>query len=344
MLIRAFWRELHATYLNCIPPGIIFLPGKKLALQGYGWAPETWLSAHEVDFPDPMASWAESTNLLDSRGLIVKYPGYRLIAEREEVRQGILKLDHITAMDGFTFAADNSFREWYMVRRADPLTVDVAGHDRLQKSQSPLAIILSRPPPSSTTPEIGLLVEIYRIDEERTLDRGDGRRAQRYMCHRVMRVHVSRATRAAKTPDKASPSDPSSMRSRASTTLCIGQSLPSTQTWVVDSRLDVPPRFAQAQVPRPKTPTTAPGHIAGECVQGPSIHVPESPLQQSTLSVQSVEEISLNGHVPQPASTRGHMRGTSMTRLENGLQSILRRVRHGGRRPGGAPSAHDSLR
>jgi len=48
--------SLFSALAPCpIPPGMIFLPGPRLAKKGYGWAPRTWLSSREIDSPDPLS-------------------------------------------------------------------------------------------------------------------------------------------------------------------------------------------------------------------------------------------------------------------------------------------------
>ncbi|KAJ1323748.1 hypothetical protein MN608_10993 [Microdochium nivale] len=248
-LIRTFWREFHATYLNCIPPGIIFLPGDKLSFRGYGWAPKSWMSAHEVDFPDPMSTWTAETDLLEDKGLIVEYPGYLLFAETDDLRHRILNYDRAKSEDGFTFAADNTFLEWYTVKAADPDMTHRKDCQRLENNQNPLAIILSRPQPKAAPAEIGLLVEIYRTDNERTSSRGKGHPTQRYRCHRIMRVHVHRETRTEYHSIQGNNRPPATSdlsscpawdiisgdHSNASPKYSVGQYLPPTQKWVVDS-------------------------------------------------------------------------------------------------------------
>lgn len=81
-LARDFWYIFHDQHQGCIPPGIIFLPGEKASLEhegrsGFGWAPKTWLSASEVDYPDRLSIWYAPTDLRDE-GLIVQFPGVLL--------------------------------------------------------------------------------------------------------------------------------------------------------------------------------------------------------------------------------------------------------------------------
>lgn len=88
-LMKMFWTIFDRRWPDSIPPGIIFLPGDRVQIPGYGWSPRTWLSAHEVDFPDPL-SFADSTAELDTRddsprGLKVRYPGFRLYAENRHI-------------------------------------------------------------------------------------------------------------------------------------------------------------------------------------------------------------------------------------------------------------------
>jgi hypothetical protein len=56
-----------------IPSGIIFLPGPKLPVPGYRWAPKTWLSkqSHPYSLFRPLRKTALSTK----RGVVVTFPG-----------------------------------------------------------------------------------------------------------------------------------------------------------------------------------------------------------------------------------------------------------------------------
>lgn len=267
-LVCEFWRTFHSTYKNCIPSGIIFLPGGKVELNGtlgYGWAPKTWMSAHEVDYPDPLSKWTAETDLLEGEGLLVKYPGFLLRMNSEDMRGRVLGLNTVDD-ESFTFPVDDSLLEWYTARPAD------SGHipflSGVLKSDKRLAIILSRPQPKASPPEIGLLVEIYRPSVNKVRESEGSGSAQTYRCQIIRRLHVRRETRAMyltgpgqNGPQLNDPSDqkkhphweiitgsakketktafpstePHTTSSNKETEgFCIGETLPPQQAWIVD--------------------------------------------------------------------------------------------------------------
>ena len=72
-----------------IPSGMIFLPGKRITREGFRWAPTTWMIGKTPEYPDPLANPKASPlpqgfsisvrhSVLTPRGLLVRYPGYRL--------------------------------------------------------------------------------------------------------------------------------------------------------------------------------------------------------------------------------------------------------------------------
>src|SRR5689334_4831978 len=67
-LMKEFWTLFEREYEGNIPPGLIFLPGEKLALQGFGWAPRSFMEAYKLDHPDPFIkgpSWKPTRLNLD---------------------------------------------------------------------------------------------------------------------------------------------------------------------------------------------------------------------------------------------------------------------------------------
>ena len=61
-----------------IPPGMIFLSGKRLSGKGFRWTPHSWLSAQEVEHPDPLQFNERPASLRDGEGLDVDFPGFQL--------------------------------------------------------------------------------------------------------------------------------------------------------------------------------------------------------------------------------------------------------------------------
>jgi len=184
-LVRDFWRTFDGEYRGSIPPGIIFLPGEKVErIEGFGWAPLTWMSAHEVDFPDPLSRFAPTR--LDLGGLAVHYPGFLLHTQNEKARRKVLGTDGLDST--FTFPVDRKLLEWYNATPADPESA-VTFIDSILSAQLPLAIILSRPQPGESPREIALLVQIYKQTPNKV--HGDD---PAFNCQVIRRMHVWRET------------------------------------------------------------------------------------------------------------------------------------------------------
>ena len=233
------------------------MPGEKVKVLGYGWAPMTWMSAHEADYPDPLSRLAAETDLLEKKGLLVQYPGFLLHTESRKSREQILGVAQTSTVPKFTFPVDDSLLEWYSVSPADS-GAKIEHLDGILAGKEPLAIILSRAQPKASPPEIGLLVEVYSIDDEEIQREGDDASRKRYSCQIIRRVHVWRET--AKSylagpgtmlPRDAHDNDEAAQAGNASDTshwriitgmftdiednCCVGEALSSTQKWIVDS-------------------------------------------------------------------------------------------------------------
>jgi hypothetical protein len=207
-MMKGFWVTIHERLRGSIPPGIIFLPGEKVTLQGFRWAPRSWMEAHEVDHPDPLSSFNYPTRLDLKEGLHVQYPGFILHCPNRKL---LLRTDFTDSK--FTFPVDRGLLEWYCVELADNLEIDAEeeegekkkyGERKKRKSRrsyiypiieqpqdnpTDLAIILSRSRPREAPAEIGLLVEIYDKPERQ---QDDGRDEVVYCCKIIHRVRVSR--------------------------------------------------------------------------------------------------------------------------------------------------------
>lgn len=250
-LVCQFWKTFHKTYRHAIPPGIIFLPGEKIKKSGYGWAPKTWMSADEVDYPNPLDSWSGETDLQDDDGLRVKYPGFLLHTIGKDSRMKVLSM---TQDSHIRFPADRSLIEWYNVKPADSNQNTASFPPGIVDDNTQLAIILSRPRPVASPPEIGLLVEIYSTAENKIVE-GDGRttRPQVFSCHMIRRVHVWREmlTEFLAGPELNGPELHTTDHNIAANTtrashweiiggplpasdLCLGETIPPDQPWLVD--------------------------------------------------------------------------------------------------------------
>ncbi len=170
-LMRDFWNNLvrqDSKLRGLIPPGMIFLPGKRLGLAGFGWAPATWMSSRDESFPYPLRV-SKYPAELRVEGLLVRYPGYIIRSTRP---RHIIALDQV-ANFYFDFSVSSGPYDWYRVEPADQdddtgktvqaLLARIEARMEIIK----LAIILSRPRPVEMPAEVGLLVEIYRTEEDR---------------------------------------------------------------------------------------------------------------------------------------------------------------------------------
>lgn len=250
-LVCEFWRTFHKSYRHAIPPGVIFLPGEKIKQAGFGWAPKTWMSAHEVDYPNPLYSWNGKTDLVDSGGLRVKYPGFILHTHGKKLREKILFMNQDSHI---TFPADRNLIEWYNIKLADSIQHASSFLPGIADDSTQLAIILSRPRPVASPPEIGLLVEIYRTEENRIVeDDGRATRPEVFSCHIIRRVQVWRdmLPKYLAGPDRNGPPLPVADHNIGTDTtrpphweiiggslpasdFCLGEAIPPEQPWLVD--------------------------------------------------------------------------------------------------------------
>ncbi|KAM7216552.1 hypothetical protein V8F06_008080 [Rhypophila decipiens] len=233
-LVCVFWNVLHKQRKGAIPSGMIFLPGDKVNRKGFGWAPQTWLSAYEMDYPDPLSFWNKATDLSPGKGLSVHYPGFLLHPDSLSCRGRILG----TSPDSepFTFPVDRSLNEWYSFQRLDdkaagPLN-EVA---RQAKANTQLAIILSGSSlPRESPKEIALLVEVIDTEADQTSEETLDRRAVEHICHIVHRILVWRSPDHLRgTRDKRSFKS-GSPGAGLDEDICIGEVTSSTQRWWVD--------------------------------------------------------------------------------------------------------------
>lgn len=190
-LVTAFWKAFDKEYSGAIPSGIIFLPGKKVENNpGFGWAPRTWMSAHEVDYPDPFSRWTSPSKLHLGRGLAVNYPGFLLHTQNDYTRSSILGTDSLD--NTFFFPVDRKLLEWYNAKPAEP-EIPIPFVDVIVTAKTQLAIILCRPQPGESPAEIGLLVEIHSRTKRKT-DYSNVP-AEEFNCRIIRRMHVWRETR-----------------------------------------------------------------------------------------------------------------------------------------------------
>ena len=137
-----------------IPAGFIFIAGKKLEKIGYRWAPASWMTGLEIDFPDPLFLPSKPVSLLASGGLVVQYPGIKL------------HFFESSKHERFWVPMSRDLSLWYHVENADGEMTDIQSQSNSDSS----AIILCRPNPGKQR-EIALLVNIM-TDEQFERDAG----------------------------------------------------------------------------------------------------------------------------------------------------------------------------
>ncbi|MCJ1279121.1 hypothetical protein MMC21_006945 [Puttea exsequens] len=152
--MRSFLQQL-CDNRKLLPGGMIFLPGASLTGEGYGWAPRTWLSAHDVDSPDPLELSVEKPAKFQVRvGLTAKYPGFML----HSVDQ---KKSLLSQYKFIKFPVHHSLTEWYQLEVAESEYFPKEIDDQTKE----LAIINPRLPLVNVK-EIALLVAIQRKPNE----------------------------------------------------------------------------------------------------------------------------------------------------------------------------------
>ncbi|RSM00820.1 hypothetical protein CEP52_008894 [Fusarium oligoseptatum] len=207
-LMKDFWESIcrEDDLRNSIPPGMIFLPGKRLPFPGFGWAPLTWMSGEDEAYPYPLGTPEHPTTLKEDRGLVVKYPGFLLYPTRRKLGK------IITVSKPFEFSVNRGLDEWYRVKAANQKIqqnddslgaegeteedVRLIAQDlrsRMENNEAvKIAIILSRPRPVEVTGEIGLLVELCPEDAYGSRGEPSPSEQKFLYCRIIRRVEVSR--------------------------------------------------------------------------------------------------------------------------------------------------------
>ncbi|KAH8589607.1 hypothetical protein B0O99DRAFT_725020, partial [Bisporella sp. PMI_857] len=151
--------ELLSKENPLVPSGMIFLPGEPLTEEGYRWAPRTWLSAHDIDSPDPLLLTIDQpASLRKGAGLEVNFPGFILHSiarDASENEVGEISLDQYTLIE---FPCHYTLSEWYEIEPADKEKFPQKIGDETKR----LAIINPRLPLVSSK-EIALLVSIKNV-------------------------------------------------------------------------------------------------------------------------------------------------------------------------------------
>ncbi|KAJ6436688.1 hypothetical protein O9K51_10807 [Purpureocillium lavendulum] len=233
-LVCEFWEELHKQY-NAIPSGVIFLPGEKVNRKAFGWAPRTWLSAYEMDYPDPLSFWDKPTDFNKENGLGVRYRGFLLHPGSQRCRSRILG----TSVDEgpFIFPIDRSLSECYSIQRLEDPAASGQPNEltRQVTDNTQLAVILSGALPRESPREIALLVEVERLGKQSRSDDALDERAVEYRASIIHSILIWRDASHLKNEDGR-------LGFMASCTggagedrdICLGEALDQTQRWWVD--------------------------------------------------------------------------------------------------------------
>ncbi|KAI0024414.1 hypothetical protein F4780DRAFT_599813 [Xylariomycetidae sp. FL0641] len=244
-LMKDFWIALGNTPGVGIPAGIIFLPGRRLRIRGFGWAPATFMTPVQVQYPDPLSLLTQNTAFTPEYGLAFRSAGFLLhigtLQRREEILSQPLR-------GHFNFPVDSGFMEWFCVEleydsKSSRRDYNVYMHD-VELRSSQLAIIISRSSPRESPPEVGLIVEIYRQDT------GVGHDAQTLYAQILYRVTIRRI-----------PPEDYFETHLASTDGPYGEVLDKNQRWCVDG-------FQPGRFPHPGYFFGKPGYEIDTCLIG----------------------------------------------------------------------------
>lgn len=239
-MMRDFWTLIHRSYEGSIPAGLIFLPGERLSVPGFGWAPTTWLSGKDEDHPYPLDVIGKPTEL-HQEGLLVQYPGFLLHGGDPYV---VLRSNYVK--EDLKFPIDQYLSEWYKATATKERTHDQAAQKimsrlrpteniQTQPKRPQFGIILSRPKPREWPPEIGLLVEIYSEMSRRKEPQRVNRKI--YCCQIIRRLWVSRATNQEEEPEYSFRLPRGEHKDSP-----IGELMPEHTLWYVDGYQDIDTR------------------------------------------------------------------------------------------------------
>lgn len=280
-----FWRALTAMehLKHSIPPGMIFLPGKRLLLKGFGWAPETWMSGKDDPYPYPLGSPKYTTTLVDE-GLKVRYPGWRIRATPSKCCE--ILGENLGPALRFQFCADSGLHEWYVAKlpsdgdeRDRSKTKTLIQLAKTAETLPELAIIVSRARPGEFQGEVGLLVHVTRrdvaseetkgFDGERVSSRFNTRPRIRYVyfCEIIRRLAVSRVPLYDVLASHEARQSPLLGVYKEFDGQIVGEAVGEDQEWCVDGyRTDTPP------IPPIRGPSSDDGKERGKAHQQSKSH------------------------------------------------------------------------
>jgi hypothetical protein len=301
--MRELWNELEEQSPGCIPSGIIFLPGKRLCLEGFGWAPRSWMTGKEIEYPDPLSLPQPTTEIVCGKGLRVKYPGFLFHCRNSQ---------DVFWPNGqnnpVQFPCDSTFDEWYKFSRADKSEQTPIGM-ALEKMR--FAIILCRPKPRERQ-EVALLVNV--VDEMHPGRHGSNVFTRVYRAAIICRILIQRAIGVDRSEElrrlmstKDAQVDPG---------FICGEELSSDQEWIVDAYFeDKPPVHTGQEVSSPDL--TRSQTIRSDPAVGPNLESFRTAARSSQSSTrkrnvhanQTVGPGNLTRSITEPTGSRVNMRG-----------------------------------
>ncbi|OAG02760.1 uncharacterized protein CC84DRAFT_1207606 [Paraphaeosphaeria sporulosa] len=334
-MMKRLWALLDEQSPGCIPSGIIFVPGKRLPLKGFGWAPATWMSGQHVDYPDPLSLLQQGARIVYNKGLSVTYPGFILHSDRPET------VFWPKFPDPIRFPSDSTLLEWYEVECVDEAKPPIAG--RILDGMN-FAILLCRQKPREVK-EIALLVHIARKVSHRI---GLSKATSKVMeAHIVCRVWIKRDIKI----DRSSIWEQfSKTRRNNHADFICAEELDNTQEWLVDGRKDTNIDEVVEKSPgQSDEATRTPVKKSSASPDGPpvrSIRVSKTPFAsgrgaRSAPSGSSAHTMKISSASSQSRSTpqiraiksNGAVRNPNLT--HTGVPSV---------QPGSRPSSSSSLR
>lgn len=104
--MTCFLESLYDACPNSIPAGIVFVPGRRLSVEGFGWDPCTWMVGQNVGHDDPIFTHTTAAELTVN-GLLVRYPGFLLRSSENRIYDPVEQK--------VAFPCDILLLEWYCV-------------------------------------------------------------------------------------------------------------------------------------------------------------------------------------------------------------------------------------
>jgi hypothetical protein len=208
-----------------IPPGMIFLPGPKLRVRGFSWAPCSWMCKRSRDLASPLFVAEQRLSFLTRNGLHVQYPGILLHPGRNPVEQR------------FWVPTDRNLTRWYRVEFLPDPDANLGQETwadiwkRACSGDEAPAIVFSRFDPDE--PKLALLVEgIGRRKEEIRNGSPEKMRQDVKWVRSLCRVSIQRET------DHAMAAKLTQDFLYNIDLMSWGEALDEGQRWVVDGIVD----------------------------------------------------------------------------------------------------------